>query len=221
MKVLCIATHPDDETLGAGGTLLRHRDDGDEIHWLVATKAIAPNFSDADAKVQARQMDAVAKAFGFATVTQLAFPSATLDRVPDSDLVSALLPSIRAVAPDVVYVNHGGDVHSDHSKVFQCVCAALKPFRFGLASPTIYAMEVPSETDQAPAGFNRPFLPTTFVDVSGFIDRKIEIFALYESEQQAFPLPREESAIRALARWRGATIGVAAAEAFMLVREVR
>ena len=37
MKILVIAPHPDDETLGCGGALLRHRKEGEEIHWLIMT----------------------------------------------------------------------------------------------------------------------------------------------------------------------------------------
>ena len=37
-KVLVVAVHPDDETLGCGGTLLKHKEDGDETHWLIATE---------------------------------------------------------------------------------------------------------------------------------------------------------------------------------------
>ena len=42
MRVLCLAAHPDDETLGCGGTLLRHTEAGDETFLVVATVAYAP-----------------------------------------------------------------------------------------------------------------------------------------------------------------------------------
>jgi len=63
-------------------------------------------------------------------------------------------------------------------------------------------------------------VPTIFNDVTPFLEKKLEIMSLYDSEIQPFPLPRALDSIRALARFRGATIGVEFAEAFMLVREV-
>jgi len=52
------------------------------------------------------------------------------------------------------------------------------------------------------------------------LERKIEIMKRYESELQEPPLPRSIDNIRALARFRGATVSVQYAEAFMLLREL-
>ena len=42
-KILIISPHPDDETLGCGGTILNHKDKGDEINWLIVTKMFEKN----------------------------------------------------------------------------------------------------------------------------------------------------------------------------------
>jgi len=84
----------------------------------------------------------------------------------------------------------------------------------------ILSYEVFSSTDAAPVNPARAFLPNMFTDVTEFIERKLEIMGLYTSELQPSPLPRALDSLRALARVRGATIGVEYAEAFMLVREV-
>lgn len=221
MKVLAIATHPDDETLGCGGTLLRHMADGDSVHWLIVTEAKPNDFGHDFAAARPALIGKVADAYGFAGISELRFPAARLAEVAEKDLIQGFAQAIASVAPDVVYLNHGGDAHSDHRRAFAAAMAALKPFRSGKSVHRILAYETLSETEQAPAGFGPHFVLNAFVDITPFLERKIALFDLYETERQPFPLPREASAIRALARLRGATIGVDSAEAFMLMREVR
>ena len=221
MNVLCIAPHPDDETLGCGGTLLRHIEDGDAVHWLIVTAAGAPAFDEDYAAAQNRQIDAVADAYGFAGVVRLGLPAAGLDQVPECDLIGALCEQVDALAPAAVYINHRGDAHSDHRITFDCAMAALKPFRTGPGIERILAYETLSETEQAPPLAANAFLPNSFVAIGAQLERKLEILELYATELQPFPQPREASAVRALARLRGAAPGVEYAEAFMVMREVR
>ena len=96
------------------------------------------------------------------------------------------------------------------------ICLASQ--RFGVRRVLSY--EVLSSTDAAPPHPNAAFIPNVFSDVTSHIEGKLEIMALYETEIQSDPMPRSMSVIRALARYRGATIGAEYAEAFMLVREL-
>ena len=45
MNVLVVSAHPDDETLGCGGTLLAHRKAGDKLYWFIATQPTEPAWS--------------------------------------------------------------------------------------------------------------------------------------------------------------------------------
>jgi N-acetylglucosamine malate deacetylase 1 len=221
MRILCIAPHADDETLGCGGTLLRHRAEGDDIHWLLVTEPKAPLFS-ADFMARRRaQVEAVRDAFGFSSLTRLELPAAGLDAISDGEMVGKMKTAIAAVSPDMVYVNHGGDAHSDHGAVFRATLAALKPFRTGKSVRSILAYETLSETEQAAPFPEFAFQPTSFVDIGDYLERKLEIMAIYAEELMAFPLPREPGAIRAQARLRGAAVATGYAEAFRLVRDVR
>jgi len=220
MRVLCIATHPDDETLGVGGALLRHRAAGDEIHWMIITSSSAADFGEEFAAARPAVIAAVAEAYQFSTTVELGFAAARLSETPERDLIGRIDEAVRTVSPDVIYLNHGGDIHSDHSIAFNATMSAAKPFRAGKSVRRILTYETPSETEQAPPLPGRSFLPNVFIDISAHLIGKLEIFDLYETEQQARPLPRERSAITALARWRGATIGTESAEAFVLMREI-
>ncbi len=221
MKVIVISVHPDDETLGCGGTLLKHSAQGNDLFWLIATKANEPQWSAQEIARKAAEVDKVAKAYGMEQVFRLGFPAARLDTVPRVDLIERIREVVSKVKPETVYLVHGGDVHTDHRIVFDASMSVLKPFYMaGLGIRKVLCYETLSSTDAAAPQVEKAFVPNVFCDITPHIDRKIEIVALYETEAHPDPMPRGPSAIRALARYRGATIGVEYAEAFMLVREL-
>ena len=221
MRVLAISAHPDDETLGCGGTLLKHRDAGDCIFWVIATQPHEPGWDPETIERKAAEVERVAEVYGVKELFRLGFPAARLDVVPLEELMTAIGDVMSGVAPDTVYVVHGGDVHTDHQAVFGASMSVLKPFRMDrLGVSRVLAYESLSSTDAAPPMRDRAFVPQVFSDISDHIDRKVEIMKMYETEVQCGTLPRTASAIRALARYRGATIGVECAEAFALMREI-
>lgn len=221
MRILVIAPHPDDETLGCGGSLLKHKSDGDSLSWLVATRGHEPQWSAELLDRKEKEIASVTAAYGFDQTIRLNFPSIKLDTIPLDEFIAAIRNAIGDCKPELVYLNHFGDVHSDHRIVFEATMSVLKPFysdKHGVKRVLSY--EVMSSTDAAPLNPARAFVPNVFTDVTDFLEKKLEIMALYESELQTSPLPRALDSLRALARLRGATIGAEFAEAFMLVREV-
>jgi LmbE family N-acetylglucosaminyl deacetylase len=220
MRVLSIAVHPDDETLGCGGTLLKHAAAGDEIHWLIVTAAAAPQWSAEVIDRQRQQIEAVEGAYPFRSLSWLKLPTTQLDHLPLGDLVAAIRERVAAVRPEVVYIPNRSDAHSDHRVVFSASMAVLKSFYLpSLGVRKVLACEAPSETDAAPALAENAFVPNVFVGVSATFARKQEIFALFASEVHEGFGPRGISAVEALARHRGAAVGVQYAEAFMLMLE--
>lgn len=218
--VLVIAVHPDDETLGCGGTLLKHKANGDTITWAIVTQTHAPAWTLETIERKADEVRRVAELYGITRCERLGFPSTQLDVISQSDLMTKLHAVVAAHRPDTVYVVHGGDVHSDHRATSIATLAVLKPFhmaKFGVRRVLSY--ETLSSTDAAAPHISNAFVPTVFCDVTPYLERKLEIMAMYASEAQPDPLPRGPSAIRALARLRGASIGVEYAEAFVLLRE--
>lgn len=221
MRIAVIAAHPDDETLGCGGTLLKHRCTGDELHWVVATSRQSPRWALTEVCDRRRQVTDVAAAFDFTSVTELGHQDGSLDVVPMTELIGGLDGALTAIRPDVVYVVHGGDAHTDHSIVHRATMSALKAFRMtALGLRRILAYETLSSTEANEMSSGTAFLPTVFTDITGYLDRKLAVMGHYDSEWQEDLLPRSTSSIAALARLRGATVGVLHAEAFMLLREV-
>lgn len=213
--VLVVAPHPDDETLGCGGTMLRHRDDGDAVHWLLATAMTAPAYTTSEIADRQRVIAAVATDLGVAGVHELGFPTATLDTVPRGDLVAGIASVCSQIEPEIVYIPHRGDVHTDHGIVAHAASAATKWFRCP-SVVQLLAYETPSETDAAaPAD---AFVPRHFVDISAHLAGKLGVLEHYGAELGEFPFPRSADYVEALARSRGAAAGFDAAEAFDVVR---
>lgn len=220
MNVLVIAPHPDDETLGCGGTLLRHKSHGDAIHWLIVTNMTAEaGYHASQMETRNAEIQRAAQAYGFASVTMLDQPSGGLDTIPLSTIVSKIAAVLLQTQAAVVYLPFPGDAHSDHAVVFQAAGAGVKNFR----SPWIkrvLAYETLSETDFGLNPHQRPFQPNVFVDISPYIEEKIALMNIFASEIGAFPFPRSETTIRAQASLRGSAAGCHAAESFMLLKEI-
>jgi LmbE family N-acetylglucosaminyl deacetylase len=220
MRVAVVCAHPDDETLGCGGTMQKHVASGDTVSWVVVTQAHEPQWDAGTIERKAREVEAVAAAYGVERHLRLGFPSSRLDVTPRADLIDAVAGVLEETRPELVYVVHPGDVHRDHGDVFEATLSVLKGFRMAaLGVRRVLAYETLSSTEAAAPG-GRPFVPTVYSDIGPFLERKLEIMALYETEAHEHPLPRAASAIQALARFRGASVGVEYAEAFQLVREI-
>lgn len=215
--ILVIAPHPDDETIGAGGLLLRAAAAGREIHWLIVT-VMRPEDGWPAARIDSREAEiaAVARDFGFAGVHRLNLPTTRLDTLPLGDVVAAIGKIVTEVKPEIILLPHRGDAHSDHQVVHDAGAACAKWFRYPSVRWTL-VYETLSETD---AGIQQmlPFRRDLYVDISDHLDRKIEITRHFAGEFHPFPFPRSEVAVRAQGQVYGAAAGCAAAEVFMLLR---
>lgn len=218
MRRIVIAPHPDDEVLGVGGTLLRHKAEGEELAWLIVTTiSVASGWSEEKVKQRADEVKQITELFGFDKVFSLNFPTTQLDSIPMSDLVSGISKVFSAFEPEEVFVPHPSDVHTDHRMVFDAVASCTKWFRYPSVK-RVLAYETLSETDFG-LGADHGFRPNVFVDIEPYLKGKLQAMDIYASELGTFPFPRSHEAIRALATLRGAASGFKAAEAFELLRE--
>jgi LmbE family N-acetylglucosaminyl deacetylase len=217
-KTLVVAPHPDDEVLGAGGTLLRRKAEGGSIAWLIITNILPGNgVSDYKVKQRSNEIKRVTGIFDFDSVFELNFPTTMLDQIPMCELVAAVSNVFMVFEPSEILVPHPSDVHTDHRIVFNAVASCTKWFRFPFVK-RVLAYETISETDFG-LGADQAFCPNYFVDIEPYIDEKLRAMGVYMSELDDFPFPRSCEAIRAQASLRGAASGFKAAEAFQLLRE--
>lgn len=217
-KVLVISVHPDDETLGCGGTLLKHKSNGDQLVWLIITNINDKDVWGAD-RINSRQKEIkqVALRYGFEETLKLDYDTTSLDQVPAGELIKKISEVYKKYKPQVVYLHNRSDIHTDHKFSFDAIISASKSFNNPFLE-NVLMYETISETDFAPALQENAFIPNYFVNISDYIDQKIEIMKIYGSEIKNHPFPRSEKNIRALATQRGAQCGADAAEAFMILK---
>ena len=216
MKILAVAPHPDDETLGCGGALFRHKAEGDDIYWLIITGISQEGgWQEKVVKKRDNEIDAVAEKYGFSDVFNLRLPTTKMDTLPVSDLIEEISNVYKKVEPDIIYMPFAYDVHTDHQIIAKALQSTLKWFRYPHIKK-VYMYETPSETE---FNFveNRVFRPNLFVNISLYIDDKIEVMEIYGNEMGEYPFPRSEKTLRALAILRGSQSGFESAEAFELV----
>lgn len=220
-KVLVVAVHPDDETLGCGGTLLKHKSNGDEIHWLIATDIKeSEGFSKFAVQERNDEIKSIEIFYDFNSVNRLGLLTTKVDEYSISELIAKISFVINEVRPSIIYLPFNGDIHSDHKNIFNAAYSCTKSFRYPFIKK-IYMVETLSETEFSVGTKEDSFIPNVFVDISNYIDRKIEAMKIYKNEMGKHPFPRSEKNIRALATYRGATSACNYAESFMLIKEIK
>ena len=218
---MVIAPHPDDEVLGAGATMARFSEEGHEVYVCIVTRGQPPMFDEASVERVRREAVQADRSLGVRkTIFLEGFPAALLDTIPHSRLNAALAEVVDDVDPEVLLIPHGGDLHMDHRLVFESALVAVRPT--ARRSPrSVLAYETLSETDWKAPRVGPSFEPTTHVEVGPYLERKLDAMRIFESQVKDFPHPRSLGSLRALARMRGGSVGFEAAEAFMMIREVR
>ncbi len=219
-SVLVVAAHPDDEVLGCGGTIARHRQAGDLVAVITMTDGLSSRDGGATpAEIEERRQAAVRanEILGVIDLTLLSYPDNRMDTVALLDIVKDIEHAIERCKPTVIYTHHSGDVNIDHTCTHHAVIAACRP-QPGRGIQRLLFFETPSSTEWRPPASSEVFAPNWFTDISETLDAKLKAAAAYGRELRDFPHPRSLAAIEHLARWRGATAGMAAAEAFALGR---
>jgi LmbE family N-acetylglucosaminyl deacetylase len=220
-KILVVAAHPDDETLGAGGTVARFADEGSEV-WVCL---LCDGVTNRHAEV-ARQRECAERACEILGVKRVVFCDLPDQRLDTLTLVDVITPIERCIAefqPSIVMTHFRGDVNQDHGIVFNATMVAARPTA-ETSVRTLMCYETASSTEWAAPFPASTFAPNMFVDISKTLPRKLEAMSMYAnthvSEVRPYPHPRSYEAIEIYAKRQGVLTGTGAAEPFMLVRGV-
>jgi N-acetylglucosamine malate deacetylase 1 len=221
--ILVVAAHPDDEILGCGGTMARHADMGDNVNIvIVAEGATSRGLPDAGSEVEALRDSGrqAAALIGASEPKFLGLPDNRLDELPLLDVIRPIEQIVEELGPSVVYTHHGGDLNIDHRMVHEAVLTACRPLP-GASVRTICAFETISSTEWGGPGTGPGFSPNYYVEITDQIDRKLEALKCYAIEMRDFPHPRSYDAVRMQAGLRGTSCGLSAAEAFVVLRQIK
>jgi LmbE family N-acetylglucosaminyl deacetylase len=209
-NVLIVSVHPDDETLGCGGTIFRHQEMGDKVSCVFITSGNSH---------QNELINKLDEAYNFEKVYNLQLPEITLQDVSLSKIIPLISDVFKKVEANVIYLPNRFDPQSDHRRTFEACLACIKTFRYPFIKKVLM-MEIISETDFAPALPENMFIPHVFVDISNHFDKKIEILKFFESELFDAPYTRSIDTMTAYNRYRGSQINAHYAECFMLIKEI-
>ncbi len=231
MKVLVIAAHPDDEILGMGGTILRHRLKNDVVNvaylatGITSRKISIDNFdSELDTNKKKWKKDisqlrknalSASKLLKVNNAEFFDFPDNAMDSVPLLKIVKVIEKLIQKYKPDRIYTNYYNDLNIDHRTVYNATLTACRPLNYIVKE--LFCFEVLSSTE-----WNYPytFNPNYFVNIKNQLDKKIKAMSFFKTEIQKFPHPRSKENIKLVAgRW-GAISGFNAAEAFEMIRKI-
>lgn len=209
---LVFAPHNDDEILGAGGTILKLSKNGYIV--TVCEVTAGPTFE----KIKEEAKNAH-ELLGVKKTEFLKFPACRLDEISKPQMNQEFCKVVQNVKPEIVLIPHYGDMHLDHRWVAEAAMVAVRPLEAPFIK-NVLAYETLSETEWNIPSVLNAFIPNVWIDISEEKEKKIAAMECYQSQLQDFPHPRSLQAIRALAQYRGSTVGVKAAEAFMLVRGI-
>ncbi len=218
-RILVIAPHPDDEVLGCGGTIAGHAAAGDEVRLCVVTRAYTPEWTEEVIRIKRQEVNEASGILGIKETSFLDLPTVKLDTLPQKELNNAIARVVDAVKPDVVYLPHKGDLNRDHRLVFEAALVALRPLEGNTVS-RILCYETLSETEWGIPDVESVFIPNVYVDIANTLETKLAAMSAYASELKKSPHPRSLEMLKVLARKRGSEAGIAAAEAFILIREI-
>ncbi len=212
--VLIIAAHPDDEVLGCGGAMVKHIENGDDVHVIILAEGMTSRDTNRNREGRSSDLSTLAetakKANDIIGVTSLHlhdFPDNRMDSLDLLDVVKVIEGFIETYQPSIVYTHHRGDVNIDHTVIHDAVIAATRP-QPGHCVKTVLFFETASSTEWRPAQSLSAFSPNWFVDISGSaLSKKLEALEAYTTEMRAFPHARSVKALDYLAKWRGSIIG--------------
>lgn len=224
ISILILAAHPDDEVLGCGGTIAKLADQGATVN----VAFLADGVFSRSGGIETHQAELIARRaasqkacniLGVNCVYFGEFPDNRMDTIALLDIIKPIEALIAKYQPNTVFTHHSGDVNIDHQCIHEAVVTACRPQR-GNPVKTLLCFEIPSSTEWQLPGSAPIFAPNWFIDISDTLNRKLAALNAYATELRDWPHPRSMQGVESLARWRGATVGVAAAEAFTLGRRL-
>lgn len=211
MNILFVVAHPDDEAYGPYGTMAKLVAEGHQVTLYCLCNGKRPGAEEvASNRVSALQENCEALGISWKIWNN---KDLSLELNDTAHLLTQLINTHEF---DIVYTHNISDMNHDHRVVAEATLIACRP-KPECSVKELYFFEVPSSTDWTFGRVQPVFQPTTYIDISNYIDKKETALAKYESETYKFPDARSIEAMTTLAKYRGYQVGLDRAEAFQLV----
>jgi len=218
-RVLVVAPHPDDETLGVGGTIAKHSAQGDEVFVLMVSGHLPPIYSRKAYEETVSEAYSAFSVLGVKKSEFLEIPATMIGDQPLHEVNGRISKVVNDFNPHIVLCPYP-DRHIDHRLVFDSVMVATRPLGAGKDIKIVAAYETLSETHWNAPHIEPNFTPNWVVDISDHISEKLNALECYKSQISEFPGPRSIEAVEALAKFRGTQAGFGYGEGLHIVRMI-
>lgn len=218
-RIMIIAPHPDDETLGVGGTIAKYSKNGADVFVLIVSGHLPPLYSLEDYEKTVSEADSAFEMLNVAQSEFLEIPATMIDDQPRHEVNGEISKIINDFGPHIVFCPYP-DRHVDHRLVFESAMVATRPVDVGRNIEIVATYETLSETHWNAPHIEPNFTPNWVVDISDHIEKKLDALRCYKSQISGFPGPRSIEAVEALAKFRGTQAGFGYGEGFHIVRMV-
>ena len=218
-RVMVVAPHPDDETLGVGGTIAKYSAQGADIFVLIVSGHLPPLYSRKDYDKTVHEAESAFKLLGVSQSEFLEIPATMINSKPLHKVNGRISKIINDFKPHIVFCPYP-DRHIDHRLIFDSVMVATRPVGIGRDIEILAAYETLSETHWNAPHIEPNFTPNWVVDITEQIDNKLDALSCYKSQISDFPGPRSIEAVEALAKFRGTQAGFGYGEGFHVIRMI-
>jgi LmbE family N-acetylglucosaminyl deacetylase len=216
---MIVAPHPDDETLGVGGTIAKYSAQGADIFVLIVSGHLPPLYSRKDYDKTVHEAQSAFKLLGVSQSEFLEIPATMINSKPLHKVNGRISKIINDFKPHIVFCPYP-DRHIDHRLIFDSVRVATRPVGIGRDIEILAAYETLSETHWNAPHIEPNFTPNWVVDITEQIDNKLDALSCYKSQISDFPGPRSIEAVEALAKFRGTQAGFGYGEGFHVIRMI-
>ena len=215
-KAVIIAPHPDDETLGVGGTIRRLIKNNVKVSILIVSGHMPPLYSKENYAKTIKESKKVFDYLGVSDYEFLNIPATKLNEIPVADLNGQVDKFVKKRKPDTIFIPFP-DRHIDHRIIFDSGIVASRPLNKDSAR-NVLLYETLSETHWNVPGVESTFSPDLFINIDDQIKNKLVALGMYKSQINKNTPSRSSEAVESLARFRGSQNNCKYAEAFKVVR---